>query len=134
LITTLYEKKELIAKNMFKFSNVAVDRYTVYNKEIKMTITQIKNDVILPDNNVWIVGFKSKYPLLKNKYAVINISSLSKAIKIANKKYFTFWENLSSYSFPISESLDLKPENNIANHPEIDFEAGMIEEALGGIE
>jgi len=30
--------------------------------------------------------------------------------------------------------LDLKPENNIANHPEIDFEAGMIEEALGGIE
>jgi hypothetical protein len=28
----------------------------------------------------------------------------------------------------------LKPENNIANHPEIDFEAGMIEESLGGIE
>ena len=99
-----------------------------------MTITQLKNDVILPDNKVWIVGFKSKYPLLKNKYAVIKISSLSKAIKIANKKYFTFWENLSSYSFPISESLDLKPENNIANHPEIDFEAGMIEESLGGIE
>jgi len=99
-----------------------------------MTITQLNNDVILPDNNVWIVGFKSKYPLLKNKYAVINISSLTKAIEIANKKYFTFWNKLVSHSSPIPELLKIKPEDNIANHPEIDFEAGMIEESLGGIE
>ena len=58
LITTLYAKKELIAKNMFKFSNVAVDRYTVYNidtQEISMCFMiygeqpHIKdNEIILP--------------------------------------------------------------------------------------
>ena len=99
-----------------------------------MSLTQGKLNVTLPDGCRWIVKFNPKYPLLKDKYAIIGERNLTKAIEIANKKYFTFWENLSSYSFPISESLDLKPENNIANHPEIDFEAGMIEESLGGIE
>ena len=115
-------------------SNIIINKKPINYWEIKMSLTQGKINVTLPDGCRWIVKFNPKYPLLKDKYAIIGERNLTKAIEIANKKYFTFWENLSSYSFPISESLDLKPENNIANHPEIDFEAGMIEESLGGIE
>ena len=115
-------------------SNIIINKKPINYWEIKMSLTQGKINVTLPDGCRWIVKFNPKYPLLKDKYAIIGERNLTKAIEIANNKYFTFWENLSSYSFPISESLDLKPENNIANHPEIDFEAGMIEEALGGIE
>ena len=115
-------------------SNIVISNKPINYWEIKMSLTQGKLNVTLPDGCRWIVKFNPKYPLLKDKYAIIGERNLTKAIEIANKKYFTFWNGLVSHISPIPELLKIKPEDNIANHPEIDFEAGMIEEALGGIE
>jgi hypothetical protein len=55
LITALYENKEFIAKNIFKFDCLAADRYTIYNidtKKVELCFIEQGEQPHIEDNEI----------------------------------------------------------------------------------